>query len=126
MVLHCHCMRVHAFLCLTLSSRSALSCDRVRKCRTCREGVAITVQQLCTSLLSIATQACNGRREKFWKAVPPKERRAALWMDDAAMRDADADAPPVPLVAINHCALGVSDLDNMAKYAASSYLVLLL
>ena len=44
MVLHCHCMRVHAFLCLTLSIRSALSCDRVRKCRTCREGVAITVQ----------------------------------------------------------------------------------
>ena len=58
--------------------------------------------------------------------MPPKERRAALWMDDAATRDANADAPPVPLVAINHCALGVSDLDNMAKCAAPSLLVLLL
>ncbi len=56
------------------------------------------------------------RREKFWKAVPPKDKAAgALWTDDAAVREADADAPPVPLVALNHCALGVSDLDNMAR-----------
>ncbi|KAK9840660.1 hypothetical protein WJX81_007833 [Elliptochloris bilobata] len=55
--------------------------------------------------------------EKFWKALPPKEMRpAALWMDDVAAREADADAPPVPLVALNHCALGVSDLDNMANF----------
>ena len=52
--------------------------------------------------------------------MPPREaRRAALWMDDAATREADADAPPVALFAMNHCALGVSDLDNMAKYAAT-------
>lgn len=38
-------------------------------------------------------------------------------MDDAATREADADAPPVPLVAMNHCALGVSDLNNMARCA---------
>lgn len=57
-------------------------------------------------------------REKFWKAQPPKELvPAALWMDDAATREADADAPPVPLVAMNHCALGVTDLNNMAKCA---------
>ena len=85
----------------------------------------VRVQELCASLLSAAPQACSGCREKFWKAVPRSEaRRAALWMDDAATRDANADAPPVPLVAINHCALGVSDLDNMAKYAAHPYLVL--
>ena len=59
--------------------------------------------------------------------MPPNEtRRAALWMDDAATREANADAPPVPLVAINHCALGVSDLDNMAKCADTTCPVLFL
>lgn len=129
MVLHCHCMSELMLLYVRRfhSGRLLTSCHIVWKCRACREGVVVGVQELCTSLLSAAPEACNGCREKFWKAVPPKEaRRAALWMDDAATRDANADAPPVPLVAINHCALGVSDLDNMAKYAAPSHLVLLL
>jgi hypothetical protein len=63
-----------------------------------------------------AGRGCLARREKFWKAVPPKDKAVgALWTDEAAVREADADAPPVPLVALNHAALGVADLDNMTR-----------
>lgn len=52
--------------------------------------------------------------ETFWKAVPPAQQKGAIWESDEA---AESDAASLELLAMNHMALGVQDVENMTRSA---------